>query len=122
MLTVLKIEAEEAMAFFEKNNIPHTPGQERFMGLSSEDGLFGVGSICLEGEKVYLDCVYAGGISELEHGLAKALLNMADLSGIKTVYGKNPELSGLYKKLRFKEENSEFTLSLEHYFTAEGHE
>ncbi len=123
MLSIHKISPEEALQYLKTQNIPHTLGTEQFMGLYAHELLFGVGSIALEDGKVYLDTIHITEDSgELSYGLAKALLNMADLSGIKTIYGKNPNLDKLYKKLRFREENSEFTLSLTGYFTAEGHE
>ncbi len=123
MLTIHKITPEEAMTYFKKQNIEHKLGVEQFMGLFADDELFGVGSIVLENDKVYMDTVHVtDDLGELAYGLCKALLNMADLSGIKSIYGKNKNLDKLYRKLRFQEENSEFTLALSDYFTAEGHE
>ena len=121
MLTIKKInDIAEVQAYLEAEGIAHTIAQEQFMGIYTDEGLMGIGSICLSGLKVYMDFLY---VSEndfgLLHGLAKSLLNMADLSGIKTIYGKCKELLDLYKILRFKPENDEYVLSLEGYFTAE---
>ncbi len=119
MLTIKKInDLTEVRAYLEKEGIDHVIGQEQFMGMYAGDELMGIGSICLSDLKVYMDFLY---VSEddfgLLHGLAKSLLNMADLSGIKTVYGKCPSLTELYKLLRFASENDEFVLNLDGYFT-----
>ncbi len=121
MLTIKKInDPTEVQAYLEKEGITHTIGQEQFMGMYASDGLIGIGSICLSGLKVYMDFLYvAEDDFGLLHGLAKSLLNMADLSGIKTVYGKCNKLQDLYKILRFQPENEEYVLSLDGYFTAE---
>ena len=59
-------------------------------------------------------------------GLMKSLLNLADLRGMKTVYGSNPAMFDLYKMLRFKKSAGEakkmYELSLEGYFTCENEE
>ena len=59
-------------------------------------------------------------------GLMKSLLNLADLRGIKTVYGSNPAMFDLYKMLRFKKSAGEakkmYELCLEGYFTCENEE
>ena len=57
-------------------------------------------------------------------GIMKSLLNLADLRGIRTVYGSNPALYDLYKMLRFQKETMEdgkkrYALDLEGYFTAD---
>ncbi len=121
MLTIKAIHApEEVQAYLNKEKLSHESGHAQFMGLYTADGLAGLGSISLQGTKVYLNFVHVSGEAvELQHGLAKALLNMADLRGIKTVYGSNPQLEKLYHMLRFHKENNEFALSLEGYFTAE---
>ena len=121
MLTIKKINnLTEVQTYLEKEGIVHTIAQEQFMGIYTDEGLVGIGSICLSGLKVYMDFLYvAEGDFGLLHGLAKSLLNMADLSGIKTIYGKCNELQDLYKILRFQPENEEYVLSLEGYFTAE---
>ncbi len=121
MLTIKKInDLAEVQAYLEKEKITHTITQEQFMGIYTDDGLIGIGSICLSDLKVYMDFLYtAENDFGLLHGLAKSLLNMADLSGIQTVYGSNPELEDLYKILRFQKDENAYILSLEGYFTAE---
>ncbi len=120
MLTIKKIiTTEEIDNYFKKENIDHPMGQEQFMGVYDGDCLIGMGSISLVNLKVYMNFIYTEEADfGLRHGLAKALLNMADLSGIQIVYGNNPELFELYSILRFKEENGEYVLPLEGYFTA----
>ncbi len=99
--------------------IEHNFEHEQVMGAFDGETLLAIGSLSLINYKVYLNYIESGGDFALIHGLAKALLNMADLRGIKTVYGNNPALFELYRLLRFKEENGEFSLSLEGYFTSE---
>ncbi len=83
--------------------------------------LLGVGTLILKDYKVFLDKIVL--INEddlnLKLGIAKSLLNLADLQGIKTIYGQNEELFKLYKMLKFKEADNIFTLELEGYFTCE---
>ena len=124
MLTIKKIESfDEIQAFFEKEKIEHAIAAEQFMGFYDGDALCGIGSLELKTTKVYMNFLYvSGGDMPLYHGLAKALLNMADLRGIKTVYGSNHELDKLYSLLRFQKEDEEYCLSLENYFTAHEHE
>jgi len=122
MLTIKKIiTTEEVQKYLDKEKLDHPIGQEQFMGVYDGDGLIGIGSITLVNLKVYMNFIY---IKEndfaLRHGLAKALLNMADLSGIKTVYGSEPALKELYSLLRFREQDGEYVLSLEGYFTTDG--
>lgn len=121
MLTVKKIiTTEEVQAYLDKENIHHPIATEQFMGMYDGDGLIGIGSIELRVTKVYMNFIYIeGNDMALKHGLAKALLNMADLSGIKTVYGDEPLLSDLYSLLRFKKEDDEYVLSLQGYFTTD---
>ncbi|MBR6729702.1 MAG: hypothetical protein IKL80_06035 [Clostridia bacterium] len=121
MLTIKKIEdMKEAEAYLSARNIDRDLTNELAMGVFTEKGLTGLGSLSLIGYKPHLNFVH---ITEddamLCHGLGKALLNMADLRGIKTVYGSNPDLEDLYKRLRFQKEEGLFVLSLENYFTAE---
>ncbi len=121
MLTIKKIiTTEEVQAYLEKENIQHPIGTEQFMGMYDGDELIGIGSITLRITKVYMNFIYVEGDDmALKHGLAKALLNMADLSGIKTVYGDEPALFDLYSLLRFKKEDDEYILPLEGYFTVD---
>lgn len=121
MLTIKKIlTTDEIQAYFDKEKLNHIIETEQFMGVYDGDTLIGIGSICLRVTKVYLNFIYVEGEDfSLRHGLAKALLNMADLSGIKTIYGDEPTLSELYSILRFKKEDKEYVLSLEGYFTTD---
>ena len=121
MLTIKTIEnIDEVIAYLKEKNICHTPGAEQFMGVYDGETLSAIGSIMLCGAKVYMNFIYTETESfELSFGLAKSLLNMADLRGIKTIYGNNTELERLYTALRFKKENDEYILPLEGYFTVE---
>lgn len=122
MLTIKKIEdMNEITAYLKSQNINHTFGMEQFMGMYDDHSLIGIGSIELCVTKVYLNFIYTEENTQaFNYGLAKSLLNMADLSGVKTVYGNNPELTVLYMALRFANENDEYMLSLDGYFTEEG--
>lgn len=87
------------------------------------DEILGVSALTLRGCRVYLDLILTiKDISDLafKAGLARAIMNLADLRGIKEIYGTTPELFELYKMLRFKKEEDEYRLNLEGYFTA-GH-
>ncbi len=122
MLTIRKTDNQNEISAYCKANsvtIPAAPCQ--YMGMFEGETLCGLAAITLEYTKVYLDLIHAEGGTAIAHGLAKAILNMADLQGIKTVYGKNPDLESLYRLLRFSEDNGEFSLSLAGYFTAEEH-
>ena len=122
MLTIKKIEdINEINTYLNAHGLHHTYGMEQFMGMYENDKLIGMGSIELCVTKVYMNFIYTEeNTHALNFGLAKSLLNMADLSGIKTVYGNNPALDKLYTALRFTKENEEYVLSLEDYFTEEG--
>ena len=121
MLTIKKIEdLQNIKAYTEAHASAHDFTNEQVMALTEGDAITGLGSLSLIGYKVYLNFIHAEE-PMLCHGLAKALLNMADLRGIKTVYGNNPELTILYNRLRFQQENDEYTVSLENYFRAEHH-
>ncbi len=121
MLTIKKmITTEEVEKYLMAQGITLSMEYQQFMGIYDGDTLIGMGSISLIDSKVYMNFIYTEDDDfGLRHGLAKALLNMADLSGVKTIYGSNPELFELYSILRFKEENREFVLELEGYFTVD---
>ena len=122
MLTIRKTDNQnEIEQYCTANNLTVPTAPAQYMGMFDEETLCGLAAITLEDTKVYLDLIYAEGGSSITHGLGKSILNMADLQGIKTVYGKNPELKKLYQLLRFKEENGEFSLSLAGYFTDHEH-
>ncbi len=121
MLTIKKIiTTEEVENYLSTQGIALSMDYQQFMGVYDGDTLIGMGSINLVDLKVYMNFIYTEDDDfGLRHGLAKSLLNMADLSGIKTVYGGNPELSDLYSILRFQKDGDEYVLQLEGYFTAD---
>jgi len=123
LLTIKKTEdIEKVNQYLKAHNIEHNLENEQVMCASCDENIIGVGSLALIDYKVYLNFLHAkDDDSMLLLGLAKSLLNMADLRGIKTVYGHNPSLFSLYERLRFKQENGEYVLSLSHYFEAEHH-
>ncbi len=93
------------------------------MVCTDADEILGVSTLCLKGTKVYLDLLLTiedMGDLAFKAGLARAVMNLADLRGIKEIYGSSPELFELYEMLRFKKEEGEYRLNLEGYFTA-GH-
>ena len=121
MLTIKKIEnIEEAEAYLSAAGVTKDIQYEMAMGVYTENGLIGLGSFSLIAYQPHLNFIHTKEEDAmLCHGLAKALLNMADLRGIQTVYGSNMELEALYKRLRFQKEGEVYALSLENYFTAE---
>ncbi len=123
MLTIKKTEdLNIANQYLKAHNIEHNLESEQVMCASDDEDIIGLGSLALMNSKVYLNFLHAkDDDAMLLFGLAKSLLNMADLRGIQTIYGNNPALFPLYKRLRFKEENGEYVLSLAHYFEAEHH-
>lgn len=97
------------------------------MAARDNDKILAIGTLSMKEYRVFLDHIavlqeYSEDYS-LVSGLMKSLLNLADLRGIKTVYGSNPSMFHLYKMLRFKELPSDgnkiYELSLEGYFTCE---
>ena len=98
------------------------------MSAREKGEILAVGTLSLKQYKVFLDTVIPA--EELKDnlgfilGMMKSLLNLADLRGIKTVYGSNPALFDLYKMLRFQKETTEdgqkrYALNLEGYFTVD---
>ena len=68
--------------------------------MTAKDGeaYLGAGTLELNGSKVYLN--FIGTKDEdlvLKLSILKSLLNLADLRGIKNVYGNNFDLENLYK-------------------------
>ncbi|MBE7035213.1 MAG: GNAT family N-acetyltransferase [Ruminococcaceae bacterium] len=122
MLTIKKIDNNIQVAAYCRDHALTAPLDKpsQFMGLFEGDTLCGLGALTLEGTKVFMNFIHAED-ELLIHGLAKALLNMADLRGIKTVYGTNQALESLYRRLRFEKTEAEYVLSLAGYFTAEAH-
>ena len=121
MFTIQKIEnQDEIVSYLQKEHLNPSSDMQQFMGLYEGGRLCGIGSLSLCKTKVYLNLVHCKEDAQtLKLALAKALLNMADLRGIQTVYGNNPELFGLYTQLRFKKDEDAYILSLAGYVTAE---
>ncbi len=118
MLTIKRIEDEKQInAYLASQAITLEDAPRQFMAMYDGETVCGLGALTLEGTKVYMDFLHTSGDGSLLFGLAKSLLNMADLRGIQMIYGKNPDLENTYTALRFKKEDGEFVLSLEGYFT-----
>lgn len=118
MLTILKEEPNDKLNGFLK-----TLGEEEISAdkiiMAAKDGekYLGVGALELKNYKAYLNTL----ITEsddliLRMSIIKSLLNLADLRGIKIVYGDNPKLSSYYKMARFKETDGEYAVDLTGYF------
>ncbi len=124
MITILKEENKEALnAFLKEQNTTICMDNMIVMSAKDKDEILAVGALCMKDYKVYLDHIvlkdtYREDLN-LSLGILKSLLNLADLRGIKTVYGSNPDMERFYKMLRFQKENDTYTLSLEGYFTCE---
>ncbi|MFR8975888.1 MAG: hypothetical protein ACLVG9_07805 [Eubacteriales bacterium] len=92
--------------------------------------ILALGALSMKDYRVFLDHIVVSGeyVEDLNLvlGLMKSLLNLADLRGMKTVYGSNPAMFDLYKMLRFKKSAGKakkmYELSLEGYFTCENEE
>ncbi|MBQ3554424.1 MAG: hypothetical protein IJA08_07060 [Clostridia bacterium] len=124
MLTIKEVENKTiAEQFLLKKGIEVSLTEDIVMTCMDRDECLGVAALTLKEEgKVYLDLVkMIEDDLSFAHGMAKSILNLADLRGIKQVYGKNPELSRLYQMLQFTEQDGEYVLSLEGYFTQEKH-
>ena len=86
------------------------------MRMYDEDKLIGEGWGEIKNSKLEI-------LDILEHepnvalSLGKALLNSADLKGIKTAICSNEKLEKTLTMLRFKKDSDIYTLSLEGYFT-----
>ncbi len=123
MITILKEENNsEIKEFFKRNGIDDLPPDAIIFAARENEKILASGALVLKNYKVFLDAAVVdkdlGEDKVLLNGLAKSLLNFADLRGIKTVYGDNPKLFDLYKMLRFNK-NEIYELSLEGYFTCE---
>lgn len=93
-----------------------------------DDGkILAVGALSMKKYRVFTDFIVlnpeCADDLNISIGLMKSLLNLADLRGIKTVYGSNRALFNLYEMLRFKKsldkDGEMYELSLEGYFTCE---
>lgn len=127
MITILKEENKDKIkTFLSSQGISYNMNNSIVMTAKNGEQILGLGALSIKDYQIYLDHIlmsdeYTNDFT-LATGLAKSLLNLADLRGIKIVYGQNPELTKLYEALRFKldEENPErYILSLEGYFTCE---
>lgn len=118
----------QVQAFLTKQGVGTNISGDIIMSAREKGEILAVGTLSLKGYKVYLDTVVPS--EELKDnpgfilGLMKSLLNLADLRGMKTVYGSNPGLFDLYKILRFRKESDEngkkrYVLDLEGYFTVD---
>lgn len=119
MLTIKKEEINDKLeSFLKTNNCNENLEQKIIMSAKDGEEYLGVGTLELRIDKVYLNFVATKEDDlTLKLGIMKSLLNLADLRGIKTVYGDNEELKSLYKMLRFNENDNEYILELEGYFT-----
>ena len=112
-----------AQEFVNAQGFDYNLSDDIVMVCADANEILGVSALSLRGSKVYLDLLLTiETMSDLafKAGLARAIMNLADLRGIKEIYGATPELFELYKMLRFEKEEGEYRLSLEGYFTA-GH-
>ena len=100
------------------------------MAVKDNDVILALGALSLEDGHVFLDHIVVtddcADDLNLVLGLMKSLLNLADLRGIKIVYGANPAMFDLYKMLGFQKcpdaVKKMYELSLEGYFTHEKEE
>ena len=119
MLTIKKEEINDKLEqFLREINCDENLTNRIIMCAKEGDEYLGVGTLELRIDKVYLNFVATKDDElTLKLGIMKSLLNLADLRGIKTVYGDNSELISIYKMLRFKENEENYILNLEGYFT-----
>ena len=116
---------KEAIEFLRKQKNETDITGAIVMSAKEKGEILAVAALFLKEYKVFLDLLVA--TDEMKEnsgfmlGVLKSLLNLADLRGIKTVYGSNPDLENYYKLLRFQKsmlENSEvYELSLDGYFS-----
>ena len=129
MITIKAVEEKElATQFLMKNGVHTDISDHIVMCAMDKDECLAVGSLSMTDYKVYLNLAVAAkdwkDNAGFMLGLMKSLLNLADLRGIKTVYGTNAELFSYYRLLRFQEETAEdgkkrYRLDLEGYFTVD---
>ncbi len=120
LLTIKKEEINDKLKNFLKEvNCDEDLTGKIIMCAKDKETYLGFGTLELRAHKVYLNTVVTKEDDlVLKLGIIKSLLNLADLRKIKTVYGDNKCMESLYKMTRFKEENDEFFLDLEGYFSA----
>ena len=119
VLTILKEEINDKLtAFLQEMAVNENLDGKIIMAAKDGEEYLGAGALELRVDKVYLDFLVTKEEDlVLKLGIIKSLLNLADLRGIKRVYGSNPELESYYKMTRFQENSGEFALDLEGYFT-----
>ena len=124
MLTIKEAADKRAVrSFLDSLGVSDSVSEDIVMCCEENGRILGVSSLALSEGKVYLNLlVMAENADEmsLKLGLAKALMNLADLRGIKKIYGSSKALENIYTALRFQKEEEEYSVSLEGYFTA-GH-
>ncbi len=123
MLTIKETNDKlKAREFLKSCGNQYELGDDIVMTCQENDKILGVTSLSLKDGQVYLNLLEilseANDIS-LKLGMLKSVMNLADLRGIKHIYGTNKDLEELYKLLRFKEEDGRYVLNLEGYFTTE---
>lgn len=118
MLTILKEEINDNLIdFLNKLNVKQDLQDKIIMAVKEGEHYLGVGALELRVDKVYLNFLATEEDNLIiKLSIIKSLLNLADLRGIKTVYGDNPELYSYYKMARFKETNGEYSVDLSGYF------
>ncbi len=124
MLTIKEAENKTiAERFLLQKGIEVSFAEEIVMTCMDEEECLAVAALSLQNEgKVYFNLLEtAEDDLFLRQGMAKSILNLADLRGIRKIYGSNETLAGLYQMLRFREADGEYVLSLEGYFTSEKH-
>ena len=118
----------QAQAFLTAQGVSTNISNDIVMSAKEKGVIIAIGTLSLKNYKVFLDTIVPS--KELKDnlgfilGLMKSLLNLADLRGMRTVYGSNPALFDLYKMLRFKKEVTDdgkkiYALDLEGYFTVD---
>ena len=119
MLTIKKEELNDKLeSFLKEIDCNENLADKIIMCAKDGEEYLGVGTLELRVDKVYLNFVATKEDElTLKLGIMKSLLNLADLRGIKTVYGDNEALESFYKMLRFKESDGKYILELEGYFT-----
>lgn len=124
MLTIKEAADKRAVrSFLDSLGVSDSVSEDIVMCCEENGRILGVSSLTLTEGKVYLNLLIMVGDADemsLKLGLAKALLNLADLRGIKKIYGRSEALENIYTALRFQKEEEEYSVSLEGYFTA-GH-
>ena len=112
----------EAAAFLRARGNQTDISDAIVMVAKEKNQILAVGALFLKDYNVFLDLLVPAANEEkngsLILGVMKSLLNLADLQGIKTVYGSNPSLFDFYSILGFqKETETVYQLDLEGYFT-----